>query len=165
MKITTEEYKQYIRDEYIRAYTHYQAMIQLARKEGVDDIPTPEPSPDPTPTPAPDPEPTPTPDPEPSGEKEFVYNGAASYTIKRGEHCFFTILVNGVSDCHDFECTVPGDHTFIKCDDKWLKTNNGYKIEVDTRGINTGSGEYCLYWKEDAKNKDKWLRVKIIVNG
>lgn len=161
MKITSEEYKNAIRQEYINSYVHYQAMILLAKKEGVDDdVPTP--TPEPTPAPAPEPTPEPTPEPAPLGEPEFVYNGPLEYTIKRGEHCQFTILVRNASS-KDFDCTVPGDPGYIKADDKWIPTSDGYRIECDVKGINGPGGQYSLYWKSDAKNKDKWLTITIKV--
>lgn len=172
MKITADEYKKYIKDEYIRSYTHYQAMVLLAKQQGVDtdDVPTPTPDPTPTPEPDPTPTPTPTPDPDPtpkpSGtDPEFYLDGQSSYTIKRGEHAYFTVYVFNVSDYHEFNCTVNGEPAYIHVDDKWNKISNGYKIDCDVRGINIGIGEYCLYWKGDIKNKDKWFKVRIVVNG
>lgn len=150
MQITKDEYKQKIRDEYIEAYVHYQAMILLAKQEGIDDVPTPEPSPEPTPTPT------------PTGEPEFVYNGATEYTIAKGEHAKFTIYVNNATSS-DFQTAVPGDPECIRADDKWSKTSNGYKADIDVKGVNRGNGEYCIYWRKDEKNKDKWLIIKITV--
>lgn len=168
MKITSDEYKKYIKDEYIRSYTQYQAMILLAKQQGVDtdDVPTPTPGPTPTPEPdpTPTPTPTPTPEPEPSTEPAFVYDGPSSYTINRGEHAKFTIYVNNAT-ASDFQTTVPGDPECIKADDKWSKTSNGYMASVDVKGVNYGYGEYCLYWRKDEKDKDKWLRIKITVKG
>lgn len=162
MKISSEEYKEHIRELYIDACIQYRAMELYAQKYGVDDIPTPTPSPEPEPTPTPTPSPEPT--PEPSGEPEFVYSGPASYSIKRGEHCYFTILVKNATQ-NDFKCTVPGDPGYIKADDKWSKTDNGYKIDVDVKGINPGGGQYCLYWAKDGKDRDKWLTITIKVTG
>ena len=164
MQITKDEYKQYIKDEYIRAYTHYQAMILLAEQEGIDDVPTPEPSPGPTPEPTPTPTPTPEPTPTPTGEPEFVYNGAAEYTIAKGEHAKFTIYVNNATSS-DFQTTVPGDPECIRADDKWSRTSNGYKADVDIKGVNRGVGQYCLYWRKDEKSKDKWLIINVKVTG
>lgn len=166
MKITSDDYKRYIKDEYIRSYTQYQAMILLAKQQGVDTDDVPTPTPDPTPDPQPEPEPTPTPipEPEPSTEPTFVYNGSPSYTIDRGEHAKFTIYLNNCK-ANEWQSTCPGEPDTIRVEDKWSKTSNGYMVSVDVKGVNYGYGEYCLYWRKDEKNKDKWLRIKINVKG
>lgn len=153
MKITADEYKKYIKDEYIRSYTHYQAMVLLAKQEGIDtdDVPTPEPTP----------QPTPTPDPEPiSKDPEIVYNGASSYTLVRGENAKFSVYVNNVSSSRDYIINTSGEPTYYRCEETGNKTSVGYRLDFSITGVNYGKGAIKVYLASD---KSKSITISIII--
>ncbi len=165
MKLTADEYKKYVKDEYIRAYTQYQAMILLAKQQGVDtdDVPTPTPTPDPepkpTPTPAPDPEPTPEPTPI-SADPEIIYDGASTITLARGERYKFSVYVNNVNSSSDYIINTSGEPVYYKCDETGYKTSNGFRLDFNLTGVNFGGGGIKVYLAKD-KTKNAVIAVKV----